>query len=209
VGVFAMAGKTVDVREVWPGAPDEDATSCQLYKYLDCAVAYLQRHWVYDNPSAAAQLVETCHPLQLQLHAIKHAHGEIVNGGFCQFLFNSSGELAEEAVQGFQSFGLATVHQLLDELFSCFERPISKERLKRINMLFERFDPEKRSFRHVDEVFALPVSSRNIFEMSGRFFDPFDDRFYKSIDTRNHDRGFCVPVCRFVTEHRDIFFRSL
>jgi Domain of unknown function (DUF4375) len=100
-----------------------------------------------------------------------------VNGSFCQFLFNSSGELAEETVQGFQSFGLATVHQLLDEVFSCFERPISKERLNRINMLFERFDPEKRSFRHVDEVFALPVSSRNIFEMSGRFFDPFDDGF--------------------------------
>jgi hypothetical protein len=43
---------------------------------MDCAVAYLQRHWVYDNPSAAAQLGETCHPLQIQLHAMKHEHGE-------------------------------------------------------------------------------------------------------------------------------------
>jgi Domain of unknown function (DUF4375) len=92
---------------------------------MDCAVAYLQRHWVYDNPSAAAQLGETCHPLQIQLHAMKHAHGEILKGGFCLFLINSSGELAEEAVQGFQNFGLATVLQLLDEVFSCFERPIS------------------------------------------------------------------------------------
>jgi hypothetical protein len=40
----------------------------------------------------------------MQLHAMKVAHAEILNGGFCQFLFNSSGELAEEAVHGFSEF---------------------------------------------------------------------------------------------------------
>jgi hypothetical protein len=94
-------------------------------------------------------------------------------------------------------------------VFCYFERPISKERLKRINMLFERFDPEKRAFRDVDEVFALAGESRNINEMSERFFDPFDPRLYKSIDTRDHNRGFYVPACRFVNDHREIFFKSL
>jgi uncharacterized protein DUF4375 len=166
-GLFVMAGETIDVREVWPGAPEENATSLQFHKsYVDCAVGYLHGHWVPDDPSAAAELGEKCHPLQIQLSAMKVAHAEIVNGGFCQFLFNSSGELAEEAVQGFHNFGLAKIHQLLNEVFCYFERPISKERLKRINMLFQRFDPEERAFRDVDEVFALPIKSRNIFLMS-------------------------------------------
>jgi Domain of unknown function (DUF4375) len=204
-----MAGEAIDVREVWPGAPDENATSRQFHQYLDCAAGYLHRHWVLDDPSAAAELGEKCHPFQIQLYAMKAAHAEIVNGGICQFLFNSSGELAEEAVQGFQNFGLANVHQLLNEVFCYFERPISKERLKRINMLFERFDPKTRAFRDVGEVLALGWESPNIFEMSASFFDPFDSRFYESIDTRGHDRGFYVPTCRFVNDHREIFFRSL
>ena len=116
-----MAGETIDVREVWPGAPDENATSRQFHKYLDCAVGYLHRHWVLDDPSAAAELGEKCHPLQIQLFAIKAAHAEVVNGGFCQFLFNSSGELAEEAVQGFQNCGLATV-------LRCFSFPVLAHR---------------------------------------------------------------------------------
>ena len=204
-----MVGKTIDVREVWPGAPDENATSRQFYKYLDCAVGYLHRHWVPDDPFAAAELGEKCHPLQIQLFAMKAAHGEILNGGFCQFLFNSSGELAEEAVQGFQTFGFAEVTELLNEVFSHFERPISKNRLKRINMLFERFDVEKSVFRDIHAVFARDKQLPNIFEMAAPFFEPFDSRYYKSIDTRDHDRDFCVPACRFLNDHREIFFKSL
>jgi hypothetical protein len=209
VEFFGMADETIDVREVWPGAPDENATSLQFHEYLDCAVGYLDSHWVPDDPSAAAEMGEKCHPFQIQLYAMKAAHAGIVNGGFFQFLFNSSGELAEEAVQGFQNFGLPNVHQLLNEVFSCFERPISKERLKRINMLFEHFDPKKRAFCDVGEVFALRSESPNIYEMSASFFDPFDDRFYEYVDTRNHDLGFYAPACRFVSDHREIFFKPL
>jgi Domain of unknown function (DUF4375) len=203
-----MAGETNDVREVWPGAPEENATQIQFHTFLDRAVDYLHGHYVPDDPSTAAEMGEKCHPLQMQLYAMKVAHAEIVNGGFCQFLFNSSGELAEEAAHGFLNFGLANVHQLLNEVFSYFERPISKERLIRINMLFKRFDPEKRAFRNVGDVFALDLDP-NIYEMSERFFDPFDDRFYEYINTRDHDRGFYVPTCRFVNDHREVFFRSL
>jgi hypothetical protein len=208
IGVFVLAGETNDVREVSPGAPEENATNIQFHTFLDRAVGYLHSHWVFDDPSAAAELAEKCHPLQIQLYAIKVAHAEIVNGGFCQFLFNSSGELAEEAVQGFQNFGLAEVHQLLNEVLSYFDRPISKDRLIRINMLFERFDPGKRAFRNVGDVFALDLDP-NIYEMSARFFDPFGDRFYEYTNARDQDRGFYVPTCRFVNDHREVFFKSL
>lgn len=204
-----MAAEESDFRGVWPGPLDEKATLLELARYLDSATNYIDKHLAFGEPISA--LVEKCHPLQIELRAVKDAHGEILNGGFCQFLFNSSGELAEEAVRGFLDFGLNEIYQLSDEVLSNFGRPISKDRLKQINMLFERFDMKKTVFRDQGEVDDRGWSSPNIFEMSAPFFDPFDNRFYqimkKSGDGLGY-LGFYVPVCNFVNDHRDIFFRS-
>lgn len=193
---------------VWPGPFGDEATLSELAQYLDSATDYVDKRLASGEPMSA--LAEKCHPLQIELRAVKDAHAAILNGGFCQFLFNSSGALSEEAARGFLDFGLIEISQLFDQVLSHFARPISKERPKRINMLFEQFDKEKTVFLDQGQVDNRGWISPNIFEMSAPFFDPFDKRFYQIMKKSGDGLGrlgFHVPICNFMNDHREIFFR--
>ena len=198
-------------RKPWPGPIDKDQGD--LTTYLDDAIDLID--WQWDDPVHATRIAHRCHPWQMGLFAIKVAHGELINGGFSQFLTNSYGELAEEAVCGFRDFELYEFHDLFNEVFSLFPRPISKNRLERIHIFHKRFDIEDRVFQSVEEWNEKEREregniSTNVFEMAAPILDPFDDRYYNLIKLSKHDRwgraGLEVPLSDFVDRHKEVFF---
>jgi hypothetical protein len=200
-----------EFRPPWPGPIDIDR-DC-ISTYLDRATDMIGSHWEWDDPAIATAIAKRCHPWQIELLAVKAAHGELLNGGFTQFLTNSYGELAEEAATGFGHFELYEIHNLFNEVLSHFPRPISKDRVCRINMLHQRFDIEKEVFDSVDEWFErqrqVPM---NVDEMAAPILDPFVDRYYSLINLSDSDLSgrlrFEVPLCLFVDRHRNIFWEN-
>jgi hypothetical protein len=201
-----MAELPHDFRQPWPGPINIEADD--PLPYLDCAADLIAANWT-DTLSAA--IAERCHPWQIELFAIKVVHGELLNGGFCQFLINNGGKLAEEAVSGLERVGLFEIRELLDEVFSHFERPIKRNQLDRINTLAQRFDMEKYPFGSVEEAFGTRFKDLcEISQKSAPFFDPFTDRYYGLVGLSEDGwgrRGWGVPLCKFVDRHKEIFFR--
>jgi hypothetical protein len=202
-----MAEFPNDFKLPWPGPINIEVDD--PLPYLDCATDLIAANWTDD--AAGAAIVERCHPWQIELYAIKVVHGELLNGGFGQFLTNRSGRLAEEAVSGFRNFELLDVQHLLNEVFSHFERPIKRNWLDRINMIARHFDMEKYVFDSVEEAHAARWEYLNEFyKKAAPFFDPFTDRYYELVGLSEDGwgrRGWGVPLCEFVDRHKEIFFR--
>ncbi len=64
---------------------------------------------------------------------------EVLNGGFHQFFWNSTGVLAPEAKYGFEALGLATCARLLETAMDFFGPSYPRDREARIAML-EQFE---------------------------------------------------------------------
>ena len=124
--------KIVVERQYWPGNLDVISDN---EAYLFAALDPLEAVWNWDDPRCHAACVEVFNKDQLALWAIWNIDGQINNGGVIQALWNSFGELCEEAVSGFRHFDLHEHASLLDEAFSMFERPISLRREERRCML--------------------------------------------------------------------------
>jgi hypothetical protein len=195
----------------WPGPIDMDR-DC-ISTYLDRAADAIGAYWEWDNSAASKAIAQRCHPWQIELLAVKVAHGELLNGGFPQFLTNSYGELAEEAASGFAHFGFPEVHQVFNDALSHFPRPISKDRVQRINMLHQRFDPEKPVFDTVEEWLEKQWRApMNVDEMAAPTLDPYAERYFSLINMSGDDysgrHGFEILLCIFVDRHKDIFWTT-
>jgi Domain of unknown function (DUF4375) len=62
------------------------------------------------------------------LFAAHFCQSEIVNGGFSQFFFNSTGVLAPEAIEGFKAIGQVSVAESVQEACALFGDPYPRDR---------------------------------------------------------------------------------
>ncbi len=120
---------------------------------------------------------------------------EIMNGGIAQFLLNGSGDLAEEAVAGFQNFGLPEIGELLAQAFqSLGPDPVPPEADDRRRWLAES----------IGEAPNFQVLGRRLAEK----MKPFDFRYYRmkeTIDAERGGQGFLWRICAVIEAHRDMF----
>lgn len=125
------AGLSVE-RKPWPG-PFGIRTDGERYIY-DALQPFLTS-WRWDDPDRRGVLTRLLNADQLAVWSIWNVDGQIDNGGSVQAVSNSYGELCEDAIIGFAQLGLQDYAQLMDRAFSCYERPISRDRGERLLML--------------------------------------------------------------------------
>lgn len=110
--------------------------SFDWYDYFEYAVSRIGEVWQWDDPEAALQWSMRMTSVQMALWAIANADGQICNGGFSQFFYNSYGELAHEALAGFELLGLPQYADILREAYAVFPgQSIPKDREERVAIL--------------------------------------------------------------------------
>ena len=65
------------------------------------------------------------------IYIIYQLEAEVNNGGFDQFLFNSSGDFANETAAALRSIGAEQAAAICDRAFSAFAQPIPEDRTER------------------------------------------------------------------------------
>lgn len=171
------------------------------------AVAEFYDTWEWDSPEVTKPLLPLVTEEQHLLWAVDNIVGQICNGGFSQALYNSYGELAEEAILGLRKFGLTRHAELVDQAWSLFGvRPIPLDREIRIARLealaeMEDKDPSPASLiEHASAVFT---------GTSERWSD-LEDGFFALLHADTHGDGYNAayyrPLAEWVYENRDRFF---
>jgi len=177
------------------------------YDFPMKAVEPLYSKWQWDSPETTAALLPKLTVEQHLLWAVDNIVGQICNGGFSQALYNSYGELAEEAIPGLRKFGLTRMADIMDEAWTIFgSRPIPKNREARIATLealsdVEEADPKPASFiEHASAVFKGTSAS---------WYDLESD-FYGCIHAKTHGEGYNAayyrPIAEWVYENKARFF---
>jgi hypothetical protein len=91
----------------------------------------------YDEPD---EFLSQFRQVQLKVGHLFAAHwcvAEVLNGGFDQFFFNTTGVLAPEALAAFRAIGLVEWASLLEEAMQFFGDPYPRNQKER----WERLDP--------------------------------------------------------------------
>ena len=66
-------------------------------------------------------------PAEKAIYIIYQLEAEVNNGGFAQFLYNSSGNFANETAAALRSIGAEEIAAICDRAFSAFGQPIPKD----------------------------------------------------------------------------------
>ena len=184
----------------------------QLYNFIDYVVAPVEAAWEWDEPAKAAQVVARITPGQLGLWAILNANGQVCNGGFSQFFFNSYGELAEEALQGFRLFGMDDYAGIFESAYAMFrERPIPKNREKRIEILASIADDTGEEEVEYDPGVPMQLQYFGaLAERAGQYWSDLETRYYALIHRKGvaggYNAAFFRPLVDFIEAHPEEFF---
>jgi hypothetical protein len=136
---------------------------------------------IYDGPAVLDSQLASLTPGQRALLSIYWTDAEVSNGGFDQYFFNSTGDLAYEAIAGFKRIGAARTAQLLERVLASFPGgPPSRDRDARAEILDE-IDEDKR-----DELFEV-----------------LDQEFYDLLEAEVY-----VRANLYVREHPAEFFQD-
>ncbi len=71
------------------------------------------------------------------LYAAHFCQSEVCNGGLLQFFWNSTGVMAQEAIEGYHAIGMPLLAHVLEEAVLKFGRDYPREREKRWDALLE------------------------------------------------------------------------
>lgn len=132
-----------EVSLVWS---DEFWPPKEWYEMTELALGKTGEQWDFDDLEADQAFAKKLTKEQLLLWAVCNVDGQICNGGFSQALFNSYGQLAEEAIPGLRLFGLDEFADLVDQAWNEFGiRPIPRDREVRIERL-EQIEPTEEDY---------------------------------------------------------------
>ena len=111
---------TVEILKKIPDAKLEEA----IMDFIDC---HAQRKGVsqYD-------VIKTLSPGFLAIYTTLQVEAEVVNGGFNQYFFNSSGDFASEAVAGFELIGTPALARLMERAIAINHE--NQEKNKKLNI---------------------------------------------------------------------------
>jgi hypothetical protein len=202
----------------WP-KPDTQA----WYDFPYLALGRTPADWDFDDIALARQCAPRMTREQLLLLAVLNVDGQICNGGVSQMLYNSYGQLAEEAVEGYRLFGFARMADLVDEALTLFgPRPTPRERSARIARLEEISAPETDA--PSTSVENLPQNIRGsprsdphtlegvfeIFRATRARWEAIETEYYGIQRAETHGPGynaaFWRPLAEWIADHRDRFF---
>jgi len=202
----------MDYRMPWRSVePLESQWDGELYNFVDYVLEKLRGAWEWDDPDGAAKMAAALTPSQLALWAIINAGGEVCNGGFSQFFFNSSGELAEEALQGFHLFGMKEYADLFEQAYANFpERPIPKDRDLRIEMLEDMADEDDPDGKHAPAAPELLQVYSGLAKATEERWEQLESQYYKLIHREDVPGGYYAaffrPLIDFIEAHPEEFF---
>ena len=166
-------------------APGPLSGNTDLYDYFETAAFFENR------PEQAAELGE-------QLFAVWQADMELMNGGIAQLLLNGSGDLAEEAVTGFKTFGLPEIGALLAEAFEAIHPDAVPQ------------DTEERR-RWISEALGGAADFRELMSMLNEHMRGYNSRFYRlrqAIDAEHDGQGYLWRICSAIEKRRELLFSS-
>ena len=112
----------------------------------DFCVELIQPAWetvnIYGSYEEYEESLKTYTIEQRYLLAMHWLGAEVANGGFQQFLSNSTGIVWEDAYKGYQAIGSEKLTYLIEELIKIYGADIPFDREERVNIL-ESFSKEK------------------------------------------------------------------
>lgn len=91
------------------------------------------------------------------------AYNDIGNGGLGQFFYNSTGDMAPEAVEGFIALGMPKAAQALETAMGSFGQPYSRDRDVRIAAI--------KAFPEVEIIGNYPSTHRRFADLDDVFSD--------------------------------------
>ncbi len=186
-----------------------------LYDFVGYAVDKIQEAWRWDEPEEAERLTAAITPSQLALWAVLNADGQVCNGGFSQFFYNSYGELAEEALQGFRLLGMPEYAAIFEQAYDAFgTRPIPKDREQRITMLDAMAEDEP------DEDDDAAPADPDVPQMLAHYstiakgteekWDALETEYYALIHRKGvpggYNAAFFLPLAQYIEAHPQEFF---
>ncbi|MBV8582225.1 MAG: DUF4375 domain-containing protein [Candidatus Eremiobacteraeota bacterium] len=128
------------------------------------------------------QLQKMPHQLAILLGAY-WTYGEVGNGGFVQYFWNSSGIIAPEAVLGFQALDMPQCATIVERAMSHFGTPYPRNREQRHALI-----------EGADEGWDMFKEGRNI------ALDQLNDDFFPLVNEENG--GFEATATRYVLRYR-------
>jgi uncharacterized protein DUF4375 len=92
--------------------------------------------------------------------------GEINNGGFHQFFYNSSGNETSAMIRALKKIGAMKTAEIVTRAAAKFPRGMPpKDRFKRQELLLEKVDPKIKVFEELDqEFYAYPDDLQELLE---------------------------------------------
>ena len=185
-----------------------------LFEFVEYVTVNIQNAWRWDEPEVADEMTAALTPSQLALWAILNADGQVCNGGFSQFFFNSYGELAEEALNGFHMFGMTECADIFEQAYAAFPvRPIPKSREHRVLLLDDMSKAsgaEVADTPHDSDVPEFLASYSAMAKATASQWDALESRYYKFISrddrTGQYNVAFFRGLVRYIEAHPEEFF---
>lgn len=127
-----------NINKIWV-LEDEDEIIIELHAYLCEKCEYGE---LFNKLTSAEKTIYLCQELE----------GEVNNGGFDQFFFNSSGDFTMETLSALRDIGAKKTYELLERAISLFpDKYVPQDRTKRQNILLKRVKVKK--FDKLDDAF--------------------------------------------------------
>jgi hypothetical protein len=149
---------------------------------------------IYNGPEAfAASIIEVPRPCLL-LFAAHMCLSEVHNGGFLQLLWNNTGVLVPEAVEGFAAIGMPTMSALVTQAALPLGSPYPRDRDMRWDALLvasgRKSKDLKQIFKKSENLYLAFAEATATLQ-----FDSLDKQFWESAKTENG--GFQVAATRY------------
>ena len=178
-----------------------------LYNFVGYPVERIGEQWSWDGEGKDHEIRAAITPELMALWAILNADGQVCNGGFSQFFYNSYGELAEEALEGFKLFGMDEYAAIFEEAYAAFSvRPIPKDRGERIAILDFLSDEET-----ADEATNSIEHYSKLAQGTEELWDDLETRYYSLIHQKGVEGGynaaFYRPLADFIDANPEKFFQ--
>jgi hypothetical protein len=112
----------IETRPAYPGRLAQwRAKGGSAYEYVETALSRIQALWVSSGESEYLQtLLARMSAGQVAVWSASRCCGEVLNGGFSQLFYNSSGALVDDAIAGFRRLGAEDYAVLFERACAVF-----------------------------------------------------------------------------------------
>ena len=162
------SNKGITIEQI-DSTPDEDLVYF-IFKDLSNKVG--------SNYDDEYQIVSKFTKEQQAIYSIWAVEGEVNNGGFNQYFYNTDGIFADMALQGFQQIGAKKFSDLLSDAIILYQTEMEKISEKQDGTI-EGFSEsyENNPLNKLDEEFYETYDQENIYELQVKFIREHKDQF--------------------------------